>query len=166
MTKPSIHPEQFPSEVYNLLLAWANQYRDCDDLAFKKEVMNEFFDKYHIESLGFPAVVHHFKGVEPEDSPAHDHPFRFNSWILKGSYVEKRYIINPDGSWHYYLIPHREGTSHNVEATDIHKIVILPDDECWTLMLPEKGERKSGFWRFDEKGAHFREWDQVEFEEI
>jgi len=76
------------------------------NLTIRHEKMSDLFDKYHIEGLPFPAVIHHFKGPEPEDSQPHDHPGDMDVKVLHGWYAEKR-IFPVDGC--YTKIARRKG---------------------------------------------------------
>ena len=143
----------------------------------RHERMSDIFQKFHLEGLPVEAVIHYFEKAEPEDAPYHDHPFDFVSFIISGGYIEetpKYYdpMKDPDGKWHiegkwYHInVNRRPGTSHQVRATDIHKITFVPEGGCYTLILPGPVIRKSGFWRFDDGVAAFREWDQEEFKPV
>jgi len=111
--------------------------------------------------LPFDAVIHQFN--EPDQGDPHDHPFSFTTHILSGGYKEIIYTIHPNGKYSTEYVERKPGTSHKVKATDIHKIVSLPNGPCYTLILPSPWERKPGFWRFEYSGAKFRTWDQPEF---
>lgn len=126
-----------------------------------KEKMSDEFEKYHIHGLPFNAVIHHFTDVD-KGGP-HDHPFGFTSFILEGGYTERIYEIKPSGSFSIKHISRSKGTSHKVEATCIHEIVLLAPLGCWTLIIPGPKERESGFWRFNNNGIFFRKWFEVEF---
>ena len=142
----------------------------------RHEPMSDIFHKYHIENFGVDAVLHEFLKAEPEDADAHDHPFDFTIFVLKGSYTEiiweevwERQVY---GVYYPRTIKRSAGESFSVDAETIHKIVNVSTGGCKTLMLPGPATRKSGFWKFDactdpyEKGYYtgkFREWDQPDF---
>lgn len=134
------------------------------NLTFRHEQMSDLFDKYHIEGLPFPAVIHHFKGPEPLDAQPHDHPFDFDSFIMSGGYTERQYFFDKAGNATPLEILRFPGTAHSVGAETVHLITDVPDEGCFTLMLPGEKVREPGFWKFDETGAHFRQHDQPEFE--
>lgn len=125
------------------------------------EQMSDIFTKYHLRNLPFNAVIHKF--TEPDKGDPHNHPFSFTTHILKGSYIERIWTPEYNGKWVFADFHRTEGTVQHVRAHRVHQIISLPDGDCYTLILPGKWERKSGFWRFDESGAKFREWDQPEF---
>ena len=123
-------------------------------IRIKKEKMNRVFTKYHIKGLPFDIVLHHFKSVAGEN--AHDHPFSFQSIILYGGYTER--IYTPTGESHdVFRAP---GSTHTVAADCIHELIDLPKGECWTAILPQAKTREPGFWKFDEKGSWFRQWNK------
>lgn len=122
----------------------------------RHEPMSEIFDKFHIEGFRIPMVIHHFEEPEPEDADPHDHPGDMDIIILDGAYVEKRF---PSGE----IIHRNQGDQFTVKATDIHLIIGMSIGGCTTLMLPKEKVREPGFWRFDDSGAYFRQWDWDEF---
>lgn len=122
--------------------------------------MSEHFVKFHLHNLPFDAVIHHFTSISDE---IHDHPFAFTSHILSGGYVEKVYTVEPGGNWTSEFVCRKPGTVHTVEAEHIHKIVYLPEGECWTLILPQEKTREPRFWKFDGNGSQSRAWYEGEF---
>lgn len=125
------------------------------------EHMNRIFTKYHLNQHGeqpwpFRPVIHHFKG--PDTGAPHDHPWSFTSFVLSGSYVEEVYTIAEDGAWSMEVVERPAGTSHRVEATHIHRIIELPQGECWTMVMSGPNEREPHFWKFNEKGIYCRPW--------
>lgn len=131
------------------------------ELGIAKETMSAEFTKFHIQGLPFSAVIHHFTAKDIGDP--HDHPFAFTSHILKGSYVEEIYMVEPNNDFWSYRVIHRAGEIRRVEAGHIHEIVELPEGECYTLILPEEKTRESHFWRFTEEGIFLRAWFEKEF---
>lgn len=130
------------------------------------EHMNDLFTKYHLNQHGtqpwpFRPVLHHFKG--PDWGDPHDHPWNFTTHILMGSYLEEVYTRLPGGDWSMELVERKAGTAHRIEATHIHRIVALPEGGCWTLVLPEAGQRVPHFWRFNETGVYCRPWTDRDF---
>lgn len=119
------------------------------------EPMSSAFTKWHLDA---PAVLHRF--TAPDSGDPHDHPFGFTTQILSGGYVEEVYTLTADGGWSVSLHHRWPGTSHHVEATTVHRIVALPQGECWTVIRPGPWERKSGFWRVVDGRAQFRAWDE------
>jgi hypothetical protein len=125
------------------------------------EQMNEIFTKYHLNQHGeqpwpFRPVIHHFKG--PDVGNPHDHPWSFTTFILAGGYVEEVYTIAEDGSWSMEVHHRRPGSSHHVQATHIHRIIELPEGECWTMVISGPNEREPHFWKFNDKGIYNRPW--------
>ena len=132
-----------------------------DNLHLRHEPMGPQFDKWHVEGMPRSAVLHRF--TAPDNGPAHDHPFSFHSFVLSGGYVEEVFDRETGSS---QLINRTPGESFYIEATHIHRIVHLPDGECWTIIIPYEWEQKSGFWEFREGGTYHRYWDEPDFKRI
>lgn len=130
-------------------------------MQIRTEVMSPVMTKYHVGGLGFPLVFHHFTG--PDEGDPHDHPFAFRSIILRGGYVETIYDQDNGINGPVERLP---GDSFRVPATRVHKIVRLLEADCWTVILPEPWERKSGFWQFRSDGPYFRTWDNPDWTRI
>ena len=136
----------------------------------RHEPMSDIFHKYHIENFGVDAVLHEFLKAEPEDADAHDHPFDFTSFVIKGWYIERIWEKHPSGYLYSRLVTRRGGECFYVEAETIHQIISVSNGGCKTLILPGPATRKSGFWKFEPSGVgelyhgKFREWDQPEFD--
>lgn len=90
----------------------------------------------------FKVYLHHFVGND-WSRDMHDHPKRFISIGLRGSYVER----TPDGSRQY-----RAPWFRTFPATHIHRIVEV--HKCWTLVIVGKEVRGWGFWHHF--GPHYR----------
>lgn len=125
------------------------------------EKMSDEFVKSHIKGLPFDAVIHHF--TEKDKGSPHDHPYKFTSHILSGGYVERVYKVGTDGGWSTELVYRYPGTVHTIEATHIHQIVELLENECYTLIIPQEKEREPRFWKFDENGSESRAWYEGDF---
>lgn len=129
------------------------------NLNFKQEIMSDFFDKFHIEGLPFPAVIHNFTDVD--HGFPHDHPFAFTSHILHGWYNEKIYNIETDGTCHSKSIKRRSaGTSHTVEANTIHRITDISEGGCYTLIIPEQKIQEPAFYKFEDGQVLRRQWNE------
>lgn len=129
------------------------------ELNIRFEEMSSVFHKYHVEGLGFRASFNHFLAPEPGTSLPHDHPFSFDSKIVKGTYVEEVFTVNDDGTWTSVLVTRKEGESHKHSAETIHILRDLPDGECLTFMIEGHWERDWGFWDFSDIIAKFIKHD-------
>lgn len=129
-------------------------------MGIRRERMSKEFTKYHIKIGKVYFVVHHFKGADKGDP--HDHPWGFTSFVVKGSYIERRYVI-ANNEWTSTDIKREKGTSFSVEAAAIHEIIELPEGECWTVVLPKQKERETMFWRFSEGMIENRLWNKRKF---
>lgn len=121
------------------------------------ERMSPAFEKLH---LGNDRALHHFTQAEPHADP-HSHPWDFTTTILTGGYVEEVFTITADG-WTSERIHRRPGATHRIEAGHIHRIVELPEAECFTFVQAGPHVRKVRFYRF---GAEVlvRDWDRDEW---
>jgi len=127
------------------------------NLTTHRETLSPAFNKLHIEGLPFNASFNHF--TEPDTGDPHDHPFNFVTHIIKGSYIERIY----DTRGNFYTITRTLGSFHYVSADTIHKIIKIPEGECYTLMIPELKIREPRFWRFENGKAYSRQWNEEEF---
>lgn len=121
------------------------------------ETISPGFEKFHLNPDGaqpwpFRPVLHHFQPHDIGEEP-HDHPHGFQVFVLRGSYLEEVFTLLPDGGWSMTLHRRETASVRQVAATDIHRIVGLPDGDCWTLVLAGPVERDWRFWRFDAGGA-------------
>lgn len=119
------------------------------------ERMSRAFTKYH---LADGRALHRFRLEEPHATP-HDHPWPFETTILAGGYVEEVFHVAADGTWRSEHIHRLPGQTYRIEATHIHRIVGLPDGECWTLVRAGPHERSTRFWRFGDV-VQSRAWNR------
>lgn len=99
--------------------------------------------------LGCRLYVHRFV-ADDWSFDLHDHPKRFVSLGLRGSYVEEA----PDGSRTRYAAP----WLRSFPATHRHRLV-LDGGQCWTLVLVLRTTREWGFW----SGGKFVHWKAYVF---
>jgi hypothetical protein len=125
----------------------------------RAERMSPAFIKYHLSD---GRALHRFTREEPHVDP-HDHPWRFETTVLAGGYVEEVFTIGEEG-WRGTLAHRLPGETYRVDATHIHRIVELPQRECWTLVRAGQHERDTRFWRFGDqiqsRAWHERRWTQ------
>lgn len=121
--------------------------------------MSRAFTKFHLSD---GRALHRFKGEERHADP-HDHPWAFETEILDGGYVEEVFHVDPVGGWRSEIVHRSPFTSHHIEAGHIHRIVELPQGECWTLVRAGHHEREVRFWRFGD-GIVSREWNERRWE--
>lgn len=125
------------------------------------EKLSDSFTKYHVRDAPFYQVYHHF--TAPDMGDFHDHPFDMQIEVKKGSYIEERLI---DGTYFIETIYRKQGDRFTIPAKAIHKIIELPDGECWTSMIPGLHCQDWGFYRFENGQAFRRNWDEKEFKLI
>ncbi|QQV78021.1 hypothetical protein H5J25_04575 [Sphingomonas aliaeris] len=119
------------------------------------ERMSRAFTKYHLDD---GRALHRFRRGEPHADP-HDHPWSFETEILAGGYVEEVFHIVPGGGWRSELVHRSPGTVHKVPAEHIHRIVELPQRECWTVVRAGPNVRGTRFWRFGDD-VRSRAWNK------
>ena len=84
----------------------------------------------------FQIYLHHFVG-DDWTRDLHDHPKRFFSIGLRGSYVEE----TPHGD-RVYTAP----WVRTFPATHIHRLRLINKEPCWTMVIVTKPVRAWGFW--------------------
>ena len=120
------------------------------------ERMSRAFTKYHLSD---GRALHRFRAAEPHADP-HDHPWSFETEILEGGYVEEAFHLNETGGWRSEVIHRSPYTMHHIAAEHIHRIVELPQEQCWTLVRAGRHDRRVRFWRFGDNGVRSRAWNE------
>lgn len=122
------------------------------------ERMNGGMVKLHLGTPDKPRVIHWF--TAPDHGDPHDHKqWGFWSTVIEGSYIEERYSL--DGS--HDRIHRQKGERFYVESDAIHRIVELPDGECWTMIEPDPHTgQDSGFYIWRDGVALTRTWREAE----
>lgn len=108
--------------------------------------------------------LHYF--TAPDTGPPHDHPWPFTSHVLVGGYIEEVYTLHPDGTHTVEVVERLPGTSHQVEAATVHRIIALPAGHCLTWVEPGPAERTSGFYDFRADGTWHRYWHEQEWRRL
>lgn len=125
----------------------------------REERMSDAFVKFYLEGpWPFHPVMHRFDA--PDFGDPHDHPWAFKSFILHGGYVEEVFDLETGKVERFHRRP---GDAIFNEAGHVHRIVELPEGECWTLILPHGWEREPGFYQFRADGVYHRLWHQDAF---
>ena len=96
--------------------------------------------------LPFKAYLHHFVGND-WSRDLHDHPKRFISIGLWGSYVEE----TPNRQKTY-----RAPWVRSFPASHIHRLTV-PSKNCWTIVVVLKTVREWGFWHSG-RFIHWKEY--------
>ena len=91
--------------------------------------------------------LHHFVG-DDWSRDLHDHPKRFISIGLCGSYCEE----TPAGQRMY-----RAPWIRTFPATHIHRIFLVDGQPCWTIVIVLRATRPWGFWHAG-RWIHWREY--------
>lgn len=91
---------------------------------------------FRIPWTSIALYLHHFVG-DDWSRDLHDHPKRFVSCGIAGSYIEE----TPRGERTY-----RAPWIRTFPAEHIHRIRLPADGSCWTLVAVLWTQRKWGFW--------------------
>ena len=75
----------------------------------------------------------------PDQGAPHDHPTRFDSHGIKGSYWER--IFQEDGR--IELVLRAAGGNHTIWPHTVHSIIGLPEGLAWTLVFGHQVEREA-----------------------
>lgn len=113
--------------------------------------------KYHFQQPGIPAM-HHMRSADP-DGEFHDPPFAMISFVLFGGYVEE--VLSPVGATRFRQ--HERGDRFLIPAKHIHRIVELPEGECWTITLPLEFEQEWSLYQQRNDGIYKRFHNQDEW---
>lgn len=114
---------------------------------------------------GFGIYVHKFVG-DDWSRDLHDHPKRFISIGLKGSYIEETPILDAWDREHFKLkylgktrqVTYRAPWLRTFPATHIHRLMLCADRRpCWTLAIVLRSVRDWGFWHEDQ-WIHWKEY--------
>lgn len=85
---------------------------------------------------GFAVYLHHFVG-DDWSRDLHDHPKRFVSIGLRGSYLEETPLC---------VELFRAPWFRSFPATHQHRIRLNAGTDCWTLVFVGRAVRQWGFW--------------------
>ena len=122
------------------------------------ERMNGGMLKIHLGTPDRARVIHWFSA--PDNGDPHDHKqWGFWSTVIHGSYVEEHYLL--DGSCE--RIHRKTGDRFYVDPDHIHRIVELPEGECFTMIEPDPHTgQDSGFYIWRDGVALTRTWREAE----
>jgi hypothetical protein len=122
----------------------------------RTEVIGPHFTKYFMDGR----IFHHF--TAPDFGDPHDHSSSFTSFVIFGGYVEEVY----DYGYPPRIQIRKPGERFYVPFHRVHRIIELPEKECWIEAEPGEWRRKPGFYQFREDGAYHRFWDESEWTPI
>jgi hypothetical protein len=106
---------------------------------------------------GIGVYLHHFVG-DDWSRDLHDHPKRFISIGLWGSYLEET-MTPPSGPSAISILDERRYRApwlRTFPAHHIHRIRLIDGRPCWTLVIVLRTVRKWGFWH----GGSWIPWRQ------
>jgi hypothetical protein len=140
-------------KLLRLLRPSVRDQRSPLDRFFNMEEINgercpTYLYRWELIRIGDWAVyLHHFVG-DDWARDLHDHPKRFVSVGLFGSYVEE----SPIGERVY-----RAPWIRTFPATHIHRLRLINKKPCWTIVIVLKAVREWGFWH-ENKWVHWRRY--------
>lgn len=91
----------------------------------------------------------HWIRLPDQDRHLHDHPWNARTFILKGSYVEKRLLM----TGHIRFICRRAGDTARLGFGEFHSITEVPKGGVWTLFVSGPYQ---GTWGFLVDGVKVR----------
>jgi hypothetical protein len=126
------------------LRAWMNKIFKLEEIN-GGEVCPTYLYRWTLFRLGpYALYLHHFVGSDWSND-LHDHPKRFISVGLRGSYIE-----HTPTDTRYWRAP----WFRTFPATHIHR---LETKDCWTLVLTLRNVRSWGFWNGG-KWVHWKKY--------
>lgn len=103
---------------------------------------------YLINTPWFGIKIHWFHAPDPDDH-CHDHPWWFLSFLLKGSYQEKRQeFVSVGRSYMKVQDTERQRKRFSIafrRSTDVHRITMC-SRECVSLILNGPRQKSWAFW--------------------
>ena len=139
----SNHPPTRNDWLYRLL-NWLFTREDIDS-GGRCEYLHRWWIR---RSRGWGCYLHHFVGNDGSRD-LHDHPRRFISIGLWGSYEEITPLRNNDGTVNWDvedMTRYQAPWIRSFPATHIHRVVLDPGCTCWTLLIVMPVSREWGFW--------------------
>lgn len=116
------------------------KYRLVKEIVSRQGVVH--FRRYKImETPWFALYIHQICQSDMDQDP-HDHPWDFESLILKGAYTEV--YLDPECPEESISCSYYRGDVVKHKSTDAHKITLLTD-EVWTLVYTTGNRRDWGY---------------------
>lgn len=130
-----------------LILNWIRKLFLVKEIISKQGVVH--FRRYELLSTPwFNLYIHHILESD-QDQDLHDHPWDFQSLIMKGAYLE--IVKTVSSNFTKTLVQmHLPGDVVSRNAEDAHKIKLL-SESVWTLVLTSKPHRDWGYRKLNNK---------------
>lgn len=107
-------------------------------------MVNTYLHRWTLLKIGkYKIYLHHFLDDEWSKFP-HDHPKKFISIGIWGSYEEEVYHIPSDYRYEFTKYTFRAPWIRSFSPTHAHRII--NPKNCWTICIVGKSERIWGFW--------------------
>lgn len=128
----------------NALNNWINRFFKLEEINGDDLCPTYLFRWTLFATRWFKIYLHHFVG-DDWSRDLHDHPKRFITIGLKGSYIEE--TPGNTGAWYH----HNERIwkapwIRSFPATHAHRLRQPPGTDCWTIAIVFRPVRKWGFW--------------------
>lgn len=111
-----------------------------------KEIISQFghvhFRRYRLLQTPWFAIYIHQILRSDEDNDMHDHPWKFTSVILSGSYEES--VMYPPNFYAVHHYTYHQGDVVEHAAEDAHRLR-LKTKEVWTLVIASGRKREWGY---------------------
>lgn len=132
-------------------MSWLNRFFKLEEINGSGNCPTYLYRWTLLRTPWFAVYLHHFV-ADDWSRDMHDHPKKFWSIGLWGSYIEE----TPE----YRKFFHAPWI-RSFPATHIHRLRLFPGRTCWTLVVVGKVVRKWGFWHLG-KWIGWREYVRSE----
>lgn len=119
------------------------------DIPDARQVTQVYLRRLRILQTPWFAVYLHWIFKTDEDRDPHDHPFVFRSFIVRGGYVERLWLIRPgfDRNITSYVRRWNRFSWHKMDQQHAHMIEsIVPGTITLVLAGPKKANGRWGFY--------------------
>jgi hypothetical protein len=104
------------------------------------------FNRWHLVPRNTLVNVYLHEFVASDSDPEmHDHPYANVSYILEGRYIEERMGRRRSAAKRRYWVPKKTGDLLLRWPSTPHRILMRPDETCWSLFVTGPRVRQWGF---------------------
>ena len=133
---PSRSRHTYRASLRTKMKEWLNRIFQMEEINGAERCPTYLFRWTILRFRDYAIYLHHFVG-DDWAKDLHDHPKRFISIGLWGSYIEE----TPNSCQTY-----RAPWIRSFPATHIHRLLMINGGDCWTLVIVLKAVRAWGFW--------------------
>ena len=127
---------------------WLNRFFKIERITSGEHCPPYLFRWWLLSFFGWKVYLHHFVGDDGARD-LHDHPKKFISIGLWGSYIEETPYIDHTGSASTVLVNrtrYRAPWVRSFPPEHKHRLILEPNKTCWTLVIVGSPKREWGFW--------------------